>query len=91
MVGSQQPANPPLSPLASPSVQGGETQPAQNPSRRSLPGRGGSRKGATLSELMSQRSLQVEPTLYVFSGCTADLMFGWYCSGCQPQGGRSVI
>ena len=66
MVGSQQPANPPLSPVASPGVQGGETQPAQNASRRSLGGRGGSRKGATLSELMSQRSLQVGPALGLF-------------------------
>ena len=80
MVGSQQPANPPLSPLASPSVQGGETQPAQNASRRSLGSRGGSRKGATLSELMSQRSLQVGPALLSScqaaqqSSCSADMV-----------------
>ena len=80
MVGSLQPETAPLSPLAGPGVQGGETQPAQNASRRSLGGRGGSRKGATLSELMSQRSLQVGPALVLCSQaaqqspCVADLV-----------------
>ena len=84
MVGSQQPAKPPLSPLASPGVQAGETQAAQNASRRSLGGRGGSRKGATLSELMSQRSLQVGPGLL----CSARLHGSPHV--CQPQGGPPV-